>query len=145
MHVIYLQLDSSSSAGRFRAFLVFQARRAASDLELRILSVLATESRSSLGHEVNTLKCKTFIQAFGGKSLCLNSASAARTCINIDHGISIIQGKRKYIPHINLGYATLVYATFHSGICHFPFWDMALSIPVYDTFHFGICHFQVPF
>jgi hypothetical protein len=44
MHVIYLQLTSSCSAGHFRAFLVFQARRAASDLNfLRIRSVLATE------------------------------------------------------------------------------------------------------
>ncbi len=33
MNVIYLQLDSSSSAGCFLAFLVFQARRAASDLD----------------------------------------------------------------------------------------------------------------
>jgi hypothetical protein len=50
MHVIYLQLDSSSSAGRFQAFLVFQARRAASDLDfLRIHSVLATERPPTRG------------------------------------------------------------------------------------------------
>jgi hypothetical protein len=92
------------------------------------------------------MKCKTFIQEFGGESLCLSSASAALTCININHAISIIQGKHRYISHINLGYATLVYATFHFGICpfhsgiyHFPFWDMPLSILVYTTFHFGIC------
>ncbi len=101
---------------------------------------------SSLGHEVKTLKCKTFIQAFGGKGLCLSSALSARTCINIDHAISIIPGKHRYNSHINLGYATLVYATFHSGIYHFPFWHMPLSnvsILVDTTFHFGICH--VPF
>jgi hypothetical protein len=46
-----------------------------------------------------------------------------------------------YISNINLGYATLVYATFHSGICHFPFWYMPLSILVYSTFHFCICLF----
>ena len=33
MHVIYLQLDSSSSAGSFLTFLVLQARHAASDLD----------------------------------------------------------------------------------------------------------------
>jgi hypothetical protein len=94
-----------------------------------------------LGARVNTLKCKTFIQTFGGKSLCQSSASAERTlrtCININHTISIVQGKHRYISHINLVYATLVYATFHSGICHFPFWHMPLSILVYATFHFGI-------
>jgi hypothetical protein len=103
--------------------------------------------------------------------LCLSSASAARslprTCKSIDHAISIIQGKHRYISLINLGYTTLVYAfphaTSHFGICHFPFWymplsiladatfqfgiyhfpcwDMSLSILVYATFHFGICHF----
>ena len=50
----YLQqlspLDSSSSARRFREFLVFQARRAASDLDfLRIRSVLATERPPTRG------------------------------------------------------------------------------------------------
>ncbi len=46
-----------------------------------------------------------------------------------------------YISNINLGYATLVYATLNSGICHFPFWHMPLSILAYATFQFGICHF----
>ncbi len=50
MHVMYLQLDSSSSAGCFVAFLVFQARWAASDLDLlRIRSVLATERPPTRG------------------------------------------------------------------------------------------------
>ena len=50
MHVIYLQLDSSSSAGCFLAFLVFQARWAASDLDfLRIRSVLATDRLPTRG------------------------------------------------------------------------------------------------
>ncbi len=50
MHVIYLQLDSSSSAGCFLAFLVFQARRAASDLDfVRIRSVLATDRLPTRG------------------------------------------------------------------------------------------------
>jgi hypothetical protein len=115
------------------------------------------------------LKCKTFIQAFGGKSLCLSSASAARTCINImiDHATSIIKDifhilisgmSLWYMPLSILAYATfhfgichfpfrymppsiLSYATFHFSICHFPFWHMPLSIVVYATFHFGICHF----
>jgi hypothetical protein len=56
MHGIYLQslleslLDFSPSAPRFREFLVFQARRAASDLDiLRIRSVLATERPPTRG------------------------------------------------------------------------------------------------
>ena len=56
MHGIYLQslleslLDFSPSARRFREFLVFQARRAASDLDiLRIRSVLATERPPTRG------------------------------------------------------------------------------------------------
>ena len=45
MNVISLQVDSSSSAARFRACRVFQARRDVSDLErLLISSVLTNES-----------------------------------------------------------------------------------------------------
>ncbi len=36
--------------------------------------------------------------------------------------------------------ATLVYATLHSGICHFPFWHMPLSILVYPTSILGYVH-----
>ena len=46
-----------------------------------------------------------------------------------------------YISNVNLGYATLVHATFHFGICHFPFWFIPLSILAYATYHSGICHF----
>jgi hypothetical protein len=50
MNVISLQVDSSSSAARFRACRVFQARRDVSDLEsLRISSVLTTESPPTRG------------------------------------------------------------------------------------------------
>ena len=50
MDVISLQVDSSSSAARFRACRVFQARRDVSDLEsLRISSVLTTESPPTRG------------------------------------------------------------------------------------------------
>jgi hypothetical protein len=73
--------------------------------------------------------------------LCLSSASAraAQTCINImiNHAISIIQEKYRYISHINLRYATRIYATFQK----FPLWYMPLSILAYATFHSGICHF----
>jgi hypothetical protein len=37
----------------------------------------------------------------------------------------------------------LAYATFDSGICHFPFWHMPLTILAYATFQFGICHFPI--
>ena len=50
MNVISLQVDSSSSAARFRACRVFQAPRDVSDLErLRISSVLTTESPPTRG------------------------------------------------------------------------------------------------
>ena len=50
MNVISLQVDSSSSAARFLACRVFQARRDVSDLErLRISSVLTTESPPTRG------------------------------------------------------------------------------------------------
>ena len=50
MNVISLQVDSSSSAARFRACRVFQARIDVSDLaRLRISSVLTTESPPTRG------------------------------------------------------------------------------------------------
>ena len=50
MNVISFQVDSSSSAARFQACRVFQARRDVSDLErLRISSVLTTESPPTRG------------------------------------------------------------------------------------------------
>ena len=117
---------------------------------------------------VNTWKCKTFIQAFGGKSLCLSPASATQTCINIDNAISIIE-KQRYVftytfgicysgichfPSWYMPLSILVHATFHYGIWHFPLWllwrvwympfcHMPLSTLVYTTFHFGICHFPL--
>jgi hypothetical protein len=50
MNVISLHLESSSSAARFRACRVFQARWDVSDLEcLRIFSVLATKNPPTRG------------------------------------------------------------------------------------------------
>ncbi len=80
---------------------------------------------SSLGQEVKTLKCKNFIQALGGNSLCLNSASILWTCHG---GHTMIK-----MQYLKMSYSPLKSFIFPKGQCYNPLKKM-----LYTTGKYGI-------